>query len=202
MNRTLLPSLSLSFLVCENGPTVPSQREVLRTMRGFAGVRCSGQFGGFRVRVGHFPLPPTRLPQHLGDTSCPIAPAPGLGDLGAAVSRSSLGPRVAAPEGTRHEESALPAAASQDEPASSADPPLEEEIFRRQDAHKTTLFTDTQTRDNLHPPFRGWALNRHCSAAARSRLLTWCQNRAALRRGRACHAHLTRPLRRLKNKTL
>lgn len=120
MNRTLLPSLSLSFLVCENGPTVPSQREVLRTTRGFAGVQCSGQFGGFRVRWGTF-LSPHPPPQRLGDTCCPIAPAPDLGDRGEAVSRSALGPWVTAPAGTRPAESALPAAASQDEPASRAD---------------------------------------------------------------------------------
>lgn len=112
MNRTLLPSLSLSVLVCENGPTVPSQREALRTTRRFAGVQCSGQLGGFRARVRQFPLTPPLLPQHLGDTCCPTAPAPDLGDLGEAVSRSTLGPRVAAPAGTHPQESALPAAAS------------------------------------------------------------------------------------------
>ena len=62
VNRTLLPLLSLSVLVCENGPAVPSQREALRTTRCFAGIWCSGQFGGFRLRVGHFPLTPPPPP--------------------------------------------------------------------------------------------------------------------------------------------
>lgn len=89
VNRTLLPLLSLSVLVCENGPAVPSQRGsedhevlcwhlVLRTIQWFL------------VEGGALSSHPTPRPQHLGDTCRPVAPASDLGDLGQAVSHSTL----------------------------------------------------------------------------------------------------------------
>lgn len=74
VNRTLLPLLSLSVLVCENGPAVPSQREALRTTRCFAGIWCSGQFQWFLVEGGALSSHPHPAPQHLGDTCRPVAP--------------------------------------------------------------------------------------------------------------------------------